>query len=219
MIKKLIIVLILIQVIGCTREVYTYSNEYGRSKFTIYKDNYKYEEETKDRSFNCWGKYEIGDSTITFILKERDNIPFPYLLNQTERLNSNESSDYIEFKVVDFETNEPIIFAGIGLKDSLNRVISGISTDFDGKAKIKKAENTEFVEFEYLGYATHRIDYEICNNYNILMKMEKLEKGGRLSEGCLLTYVDFLLEYRIDNPDQIGTLKRHGIIYEKDKTP
>jgi len=213
------LILILIQITGCTKEVYIYSNEYGESKFTIYRDNYKYEETTKDRSFHFWGKYEVGDSTITFILKEGDNIPFPYLLNQAEKLNSNESSNFVEFQVVDFETNKPIIFASVGLKDSLNRIITGTETDFDGKAKIEKTEKMKFVEVSCAGYATHRIDYKIYKNYDILIKMEKLERGGRLSGDCLVTFVDYLLKYAVDDPSQIDTLKRYGIKYEKVETP
>lgn len=46
--------------------------------------------------------------------------------------------------------------------------------------------------------------------------MEELKPGGRLSEGCLITFHDVLLEYRIQEKSDIKEFERNGIVFKRE---
>ncbi|MBK7222732.1 MAG: hypothetical protein IPH94_15900 [Saprospiraceae bacterium] len=56
---------------GCNKLVFTHTDALGSSKYTLYKRNYKYEENSYNGSFSVWGKYEVKDTQIQFLCKDK----------------------------------------------------------------------------------------------------------------------------------------------------
>ncbi len=71
--------------------------------------------------------------------------------------------------VVD-ETNEPVLFCNILAYDKENKILTGVTTDIDGKFTITVSTSCQWIEAMYVGLQTTRIAVGEANNYAISMK-------------------------------------------------
>lgn len=203
---------------NCSKSIYIQSDELGTSKYVIYKDNYKYVEKTKHTGFKIWGKYYLTDSTIVFELRDMDKIPYNYLVENIKKYPKNANSELMSIAVIDKQTNEPVPFASIGAKNKMGGYVTRNVTNFKGLVELRKNEEIEVVEIESIGYGYPKqiIDYKSHQDYNLLIEMEELKSGGRMSGECLITFLDFLLEYRIQNKSDFDEFERNGIVFMKE---
>ena len=201
---------------SCSKSIYVQKDNFGISKYIVYKDNYKYIEKTKYKDFEIWGKYYLTDSTIVFELKDKGKIPYNFLEANIKRNSRNDNSQSLLISVVDKHTKEPVPFASIGAKNKFGAYVSGEETNTEGEAEIVKSEEIEVLEVEFIGYASQLIDYKSYQDYNLTIEMEELKSGGRLSEGCLITFLDVLLEYRIQEKSDIKEFERNGVVFKRE---
>ena len=213
--KMKFIILLIPLLLSCNNSVYVNNSKNVSSKYILYKNKYKYIEQSKTSKFKNTGSYEIKDSSIVFEHRDGNRIPYQYLNNNFQKLEKNENSDYIKLTVVSAQSNKPIIRALIIAKNESNLTIYSTDTDFDGIAKIKKDSSIKTLELSYVGFHKHTIDYEKMNRWNIIWKLDELEKGGRMSGACLGEYIDVLLEYKIDNPDSLIEFSNNGNSFKK----
>ncbi len=200
---------------NCSKSVYVQNDELGTSKYEIYKDNFKYIEKTTHTDFTIWGNYYLTDSTIVFEFKDKNKIPYKYLENNIKKQSKSRNSELLSISVIDKQTKEPVPFASIGAKNDLSKYVGGTETNIKGIAKLKKNEEIKLLQIEFIGYQTQKIDYKLHQNFDLIIEMEELQSGGRMSEGCLITYLDVLLEYRIHRKNDFDKFERNGIVYKK----
>lgn len=200
--------------LSCSKRVYTYADELGTSQFILYRKGYLYKERTPFSHFKVQGDYEVKDSSILFEYNGEAQIPYPYFANNLEILGSNIDSDFAKIKLIDATTRDPIPLALIHLKDSLHHITYATKTDFDGTAVIKKAEDVVYVEVEFIGYPVLEFSYKKLKTNDLVVKMEQPEPGGRLTGSCMIFYLDVLLAYGIDNPQNIQQLTRNRLTWE-----
>jgi len=201
---------------GCSKSIYVQNDKLGISKYIVYKDNYKYIEKTKTTDFKIWGKYYLTDTTIIFELKDKEKIPYNYLGANVKRNSRNDNSQSLSISVVDKVSKEPVPFASIGAKNKHGEYVAGEATNIEGEAELTKSDEIEVLEIEFIGYAKQLIDYKANQDYNLTIEMEELKPGGRLSEGCLITFLDVLLEYRIQEKTDIKEFERNGIVFKRE---
>lgn len=201
---------------SCSKSVYVQSDDFGTSKYIVYKDNYKYIEKTKTTDFEIWGKYYLTDTTIVFELKDKEKVPYNYLGANVKRIYRNDNSQSLSISVVDKVNKEPVPFASIGAKNNLGEYVAGEETNIEGEAELKKSDEIEVLEIEFIGYAKQLIDFKANQDFNLIIEMEELKPGGRLSEGCLITFLDVLLEYRIQEKSDIKEFERNGIVFKQE---
>ena len=171
----LIFIFLISSAISCNRSVYLYSDEFGSSKFVIYKDIFEYFERTPDNlSFKTWGDYSLTDSTIVFEFRDIDRIPYNYYGESIETTGSNSNLNYLTLTVVNRLNNEPMAFVTIKLKDKFNNLIFGTMTDSDGIAEIAKDEKIQYMEIGYLGYVNVVLDFEKYKDQNLTIKLDSL---------------------------------------------
>lgn len=96
---------------SCSKSVYVQRDDFGTSKYIIYKDNYKYIEKTMTTDFEIWGKYYLTDTTIVFELKDKEKVPYNYLGANVKRISRNDNSQSLSISVVDKVNKEPVPFA------------------------------------------------------------------------------------------------------------
>jgi len=202
----------------CCKTTYIHQDESGTSKFIIYSNTYKYEEDSKYGKYHAWGTYEVKDSIMFLVYSANEKIPYNY----SERFvkNKRQSTDhkYIKLSVVDRLSNEPLLFSTISMIDSLGKNFYGVATDFDGTALVEKNSRIRFLKVDYVGYAHQVIDYEDCLNWDVVVKLEHLRSGkATITEGCYSYFIDVILEYKINDPTDIKQLERNGMVYEKEE--
>lgn len=210
-----IIVLISLLLISCSKTVYRYSDSEGTSKFVLYKKNYKYIENSKFGKFSTTGTYETTDSLVSFVYKDKERIPYTYKKNNVQILNKRKSDDYQIIYLTDKHSKSPILFGPIVLKNKDNEVVDVTSTDADGRAVVRENREGYKIEIIYLGYGKQEFIYDEYIDYDLNVQLEELKPGGRMSGGCLIYHIDVILEYEIDNPIEFTKLRRNGIVYEK----
>ncbi|MFT6338830.1 MAG: hypothetical protein ACJATI_005609 [Halioglobus sp.] len=213
--KIAIFLLIILLLTSCSKTVYTYSDSEGTSKFILYKTNYKYIENSKFGKFSATGTYESTDSLISFVYRDKDRIPYTYKSDNVQTLNRRKNYDYQIIHLTDKHSKSPILFASIAFKNKKGEIINGTDTDIDGIAIIKENKDIYKIEISYVGYGKQEFIYDKYIGYDLNIQLEELKPGGRMSGGCLIYYIDVILEYKIDNPSDITKLERNDIIYEK----
>jgi len=201
---------------SCSKSLYVQNDKLGISKYIVYKDNYKYIEKTKITDFEIWGKYYLTDTTIIFVLKDKERIPYNYLGDNVKRSSRNYNSQSLSISIVDKVNKEPVPFASIRAKNKHGEYVTGEETNIEGKAELTKSDEIEVLEIEFIGYAKLLIDYKANQDYNLTIEMEELKPGGRLSEGCLITFLDVLLEYRIQEKSDIKEFERNGVVFKRE---
>jgi len=215
-IAKLLAILILgIFLTSCSKSVYISKDLSDFFQFTLYKENFKYQEYTALGKFSIWGTYEIKDSLIYFEFRDKKRIPYNYLSNNIRKRETKRNSQFQILHLVDKEYDEPILFASVVLKDKLGKIFASLESDMDGIAIIKNNSNIGYVEVSFLGYTKQIFNYDTYFDSNLEIKLEQLKPGGRLSEGCLIDYIDVILEYKVDNPSNITKLERNGVVFKK----
>ncbi|WP_251742176.1 SusC/RagA family TonB-linked outer membrane protein [Gramella sp. AN32] len=86
-------------------------------------------------------------------------------------MSQNSNSKLIRGKVLDSETNQPIIGTTVIEKDVENRTITGVSTDFDGSFAIRVKNLNHQLEISSIGYKTKIITLgQNTNNIEIFLE-------------------------------------------------
>lgn len=214
---KYVLILLPLFLLSCGKSIFVHEDESGTSKYVIYQDYFKYEEKTKNTDFKVIGYYTIKDSTLAFIWKVKDKLPHHYFSNNIKKMNTNQASGFITLKLIDKDSKAPIIYAPIALVDSTDKIIEVVETDFDGVAYFQKSSEIQHLEIEFTGYANVNVDYEEYRNYEILIELESLKRGGRMSDGCFGYYLDYILEYKISNKKDFDRFERNGVAFHKVK--
>lgn len=213
--KFSILALIILLFTSCSKTVYKYSDSDGTSKFILYKTNYKYMENSKFGKFSVTGTYETTDSLISFIYRDKERIPYTYKSDNVQALSKRQNDEYQFIYLTDKHSKSPILFASIALINKKGEVIDGTDTDLDGIAMIKENRDIYKVEISYVGYGKQEFIYAEYINYDLNIQLEEPKPGGRISGGCLIYYIDVILEYEIDNPKEISKFQRNGIVYKR----
>lgn len=203
-------------ILGCSKTTYVQSDSMGTSKFTLFKENFKYQEKTNSTNFKTSGRYYTTDSTIVFELRETEKIPYNYCYNNAVKL-SKSTTSRIQILIVDKYSRDPMPFTIIRAKNKYGEDIFNTDTDLDGKAFIDKNNKNETLEIQFLGYTKHLIDYKAYQNYNLKIEMDDLKPGGRMSGGCIITFIDKLLEYKIDNKFKINEFTKNEVIFQREQ--
>lgn len=191
-----------------------HNGNFVKSKFTLYSDNYKYEEIKESKAYITSGQYEISDSSIVFDYKLKDQIPTHYISSAFELLRENKVSKLLKIKVVSTEGHS-VLFATIMATDNKGQFVDSVETGFDGYAWLEKNSLIETLNIQYVGFSNHMVKYDALQNYEVLFRMEPLKPGGRMSPGCVITELDVLLEYRISDNRNLKEFERNGIIFTK----
>jgi len=210
-----IFLLITLLLTSCSKTVYTYSDDDGTSKFKLYKNNYKYIENSKFGKFSATGTYESTDSLISFVYRDKARIPYTYKIDNVQKVDKCKNANSQIIRLMDKHSKSPIPFASIILKDIKGDIINGMDTNMDGIAIIEEDINIYKVEIKFIGYSKQEFLYNEFDEYDIDVQLEELKLGGRMAGECLIYYTDVILEYEIDNPIEITKLQRNGIVYEK----
>lgn len=199
---------------SCSKRVYTHSDAWCKSKIVLYKDNYYYKEDTNFEKFSITGTYEVTDSSIQLVYRDKKRLPYAYTGGAAEITYKNTHKDYQAIKVQDHGSKEPILLAPIVARDSLGNIVSITETDLDGNAVLKKNGSIYFLEIQYVGYTTTRIIYKpIYEDYNLKILLEELRPGGRMSSGCLIHYIDVILEFKVDDPLNITEITKRDVTF------
>lgn len=216
-IKILIFITTTCCLVNCNKSIYINTDDEGTSKYIIYKNkkNYKYIEKTKLGEFSETGIYELNDSLISFVYKNQERTPYTYLGDNIHIRNDRKSNEYQIIHLTDKASNSPILFGTLTFKNHLGEIIDGTESDFDGLVYIKNNKDIHTIEINYVGYLNQVFNYEQYYDYDLNIQLEALKPGGRMSDGCLIYHIDRLLEYSIDEPDNITKLERNGVVYEK----
>jgi len=213
--KFSILALTILLLTSCSKAVYKYSDSDGTSKFILYKTNYKYIENSKFGKFSATGTYETTDSLISFVYRDKERIPYTYKSDNVQALSERQNDDYQFIHLTDKYSKSPILFASIAFINKKGEIVDGTETDLDGIAMIKENRDIYKVVISYVGYGKQEFIYAKYIDYDLNIQLEELKPGGRMSGGCLIYYIDVILEYEIDNPIEITKLLRNGIVYER----
>lgn len=201
--------------IGCNKSVFYYSDADGESTFVLYNKNYKYSEKTKDASFKTHGTYEATDSTLSFTQFGKDNIPYIYPFKKIEIQDENSSSDSITITVIDNPSMKPILFASIAFLNAKGKIIDGVETNLKGEAKIPMSTNYHSLEISYIGYVKVRVDNEKFRNKDFRIEIEEIKRGEGTISGCSFTFLDVILEYKVNQKRDFSSFSRNGVVYKK----
>lgn len=201
---------------SCSKSVFVHRDTFGVSKYVLYKDNYKYIEKTKDSDFKIWGKYELTDSTIVFVCKEEDKIPYNYLLSDIQLVGTTQDPGKINLLILHKSNEEPVQFATVLTRDIQGNLLDDTDTGFDGIAILDRTEAVHLIEINCLYSKKLVINYHEMDRQDMIVKIQEPRKGGRMSEGCLIHYIDYLLEYEIDDKYSFEEFGRKGKIYIKE---
>lgn len=204
---------------SCSKSIYVHSDEHGSSSFTIYKRNYKYTEKTAYTDFETWGTHYISnDSTLTFVYKKPDQLPYTYLKNNIRKTAKTDTADFVTIKIIDQLTQEPIGFGTIGFYDKSGKVIDAIQTDIEGFGIVKTEEEFTLIEIiDYLGYTIELIRGDDLELYNFLVEIEALEFGEIHFNHSFVHYADVLLQFKTDNISAFQSFEKDGVVYKKQK--
>jgi TonB-linked SusC/RagA family outer membrane protein len=90
---------------------------------------------------------------------------------------SNQQGTLIRGRVLDKETNISVIGTTVIEKDSENRTITGVATDFDGKFAIRVKDTQHRLEISSIGYATKVIPINGRSEINVVLEasMEQMD--------------------------------------------
>lgn len=201
---------------SCTHGVYVQRDEQGTSKYTLFKDQFKYEEDIGFGKLKVWGAFEIKDNTIIFEYDGETRIPYNYHSAKIEKLQKSEDSEACILTILDEVNEEPLPMASVAFYDELDNLIGYSDADYKGLAKIYKNEQVSFVEVAYPGFGTLKFDYADFVGHDLVVRMERFIAGARSNPGsCFDVYQEAILEYAIDDSLDITEIKRNEVIFKK----
>lgn len=197
---------------SCSPIIYEYSDERGVSRYLIYKGKYKYEERTSKGKINHWGEYEKTDSTISFIYPQEDELPFCFHDNIVKKIRKSGKVSKVSFSLK--PSDESLPFAGVQFLGKDSNHIGYGQTDIDGVMEIIDNSPIHFLKLSYAGIPTLVIYYNPYKDYNIEIGIPNLRPGGRLNDECLVDWIDYLLDYKIETQNNTTYIERSGVKYE-----
>ena len=117
----------------------------------------------------------------------------------------------IQGKVIDGRTKAPLAFANI----SINQSSRGVSTDIDGKFKIKNSSGIQSLSFSYMGYQSQTYHLAELKKMDFLVKLEK--SAYELPEVRVLpgeNPAHRIIEAAIENREQNNPEKATAFFYQ-----
>ncbi len=206
--------------IGCSKTIYVYTDLLGSSQYTLYKSNYKYEENSYNGSFSVWGKYEVKDTQIQFLCKDKSKVPYHYYGGSVLARENDSYEENIYVHVSNQIYKEPIVNANILFIDSLGNLIGLISTDLAGYALLTPDTFPKYLQVEVFEHARFKMPFPQNSDNHYFITLESLQPGGRMTDNCLSNYMDVLLEYQKDpNDKELQKFERNGVVFVKSKNP
>jgi hypothetical protein len=145
--------------IGCSKTIYVYTDLLGSSQYTLYKSNYKYEENSYNGSFSVWGKYEVKDNQIQFLCKDKSKVPYHYYGGSVLARENDSYEENIYVHVSNQIYMEPIVNANILFIDSLGNLIGLISTDLAGYALLTPDTFPKYLQVEVFEHARFKMPF------------------------------------------------------------
>ncbi len=197
------------------KSIYRFEEDECSSEFILYRENFKYTEKTPFSDFHVWGRYVVKDSIVQLFYDKEDRLPYSFSKSNIITLSENLLSKTFSVKTIDARSNQPLIKAALALRDGQGEVIESGITDLSGIAQLPKNADAKSLEIHYIGYATQYIDYSYIVNHDIEIVLDEYKAGGRRSGGCLVTFLDLILEYKIDDSKEIKSLERNGVTFSK----
>ncbi|MHB0754884.1 TonB-dependent receptor [Polaribacter sp. M15] len=122
------------------------------------------------------------------------------ILFSQKKTNSNEVS--ITGKVVDSNSNQPLEYATIVLKDVATKKISGGITDVDGNFNIKTPKGTYEISIEFISFESKKFPKKVINSNLNLGTIKLSEDTSSLEEVVIIaekTTVDIRLDKKVFN--------------------
>lgn len=106
--------------------------------------------------------------------------------------------------VIDAKTAESIPFANVVLMDNNRRVVQGVTTDIDGKFKLRANSAVTLMEVSFVGYNKYATS---LNDYNRFQTIRLSESVNQLEE-VVITYDAPMLERRTYSEDIVNMAVR-----------
>lgn len=205
---------------GCSKTIYVHTDLLGSSQYTLYKSNYKYEENSYNGSFSVWGKYEVKDNQIQFLCKDKSKLPYHYYGGSVLTRENDSYEENIYVHVSNQIYKEPIVNANILFIDSLSNLIGLRSTDLAGYALLTPDTFPKYLQVEVFEHARFKMPFPQNSDNHYFITLESLQPGGRMTDNCLSNYMDVLLEYQKDPDDkELQKFERNGVVFVKSKNP
>lgn len=131
-----------------------------------------------------------------------------YYQQQTRPTTPQKSGVTGEFNgvVVDAKTAESIPFANVVLMDNSRRVVSGVTTDIDGKFKVSANSAVNVMEVSFVGYNKYTVGLNDRNRYQTIRLSES---ANQLDEVVIIYDADS--EPRISANEEAMTMARRDI--------
>ena len=111
--KKMILIICTLLQFSCSKSVFTFVDSDGTSKFILYKNSYSYFENSRFGKFSEWGTYEVTDSLISFVYRNKEKIPYTYKSSNIEIRNKRANEVYQNIYITDQDSKSPIPFVPI----------------------------------------------------------------------------------------------------------
>lgn len=202
---------------GCSKTVYVYTDLLGSSKYTLYKNNYKYEETSYNGDFSVRGYYEVKNGNILFLCKDKSRIPYHYYGGSVlPKENENYDGEFY-IHVSHIIHKEAIVNANVLFIDSLGNLVGQTYTDMAGYALLTPSQKIKHLVVEVFEHARFQMPYPQNPEYNYFVALESLQPGGRMINNCLSNYEDVLLQYRKKSKGrEIMQFERNGVTFVKD---
>lgn len=135
------------------------------------------------------------------------NFVNPGYYNQNSRPTSPQKGGVTgEFQgvVIDAKSGESIPFANVVLMDNNRRVVQGVTTDIDGKFKVRANSAVTLMEVSFVGYNKYTTS---LNDYNRFQTIRLSESVNQLEE-VVITYDAPMLERRTYSEDIVNMAVR-----------
>ena len=204
----------LIMMVSCSKTIYTHTDFLGTSQYTLYKNSYKYEENSYRGHFSVKGTYEIKNGQVHFLCKDKSKIPYHYYGGSVLPKENNNYDHNFYVHVSNQLFREPIINANILFIDSLGQLSGQTYTDLDGYATLSTNVKAKYLQIEVFEHAHMLLPFPENADNNFHISLESLKPGGRMSDNCLINHMDVLLEYRKKSKGrEIIHFERNGVVF------
>lgn len=219
---RISIIITLLLFNSCSKSIYSNQHGSSSSKFVLYKNTFKYEENTIHSGFTAKGNYEINDNHIHFKFDKKlfHNL---YIftssldgLRKVEKMDDDDNIMKINVLASGPYEGEPLLGATVYLRNKSGEVIKCLTTDFDGNAEFEINDSIESVEIICLAY--NNIFFKIADYINWDLNITMVESyQSTINTRCIQRAEGYTenLFFEIDNRNDIKTFSYLGFTYVK----
>ncbi|WP_405605284.1 TonB-dependent receptor domain-containing protein [Polaribacter sp. Asnod1-A03] len=133
-----------------------------------------------------------------------------FLLTSTYLLAQTGDQISITGKVIDANTNQPLEYATVVVKNTKTQAVSGGITDMDGSFKVNTAKGNYEISFEFISFKTQKFPVQSITTNKDLGIIKLAEDASSLDEVVLIaekSTVDIRLDKKIYNVGKDMTVK------------